>query len=304
MTVSGRQASSLPSGRGFGAGEAYLAVTVLIWGTAFPVAKPLLAVMDAWVFGFVRCGLATLLLFAALRLTSQSLALPLRELPAMLGLGLLGVTCFQGLWGVGLAHTTASKAAIIIATSPVWGTLIAHFGGDRLRAAGWCGVLLSFSGVFLIINNSLDSLTIGGGAAIGDLIFLANSLAFAVYTAVSRPVIARHGALKTMLWVSLFGAAGLLLLSLPGFARQDWTPLQGVLLLNLVHVSLGASGIAQVTWYAALSRLGLVRTVVAMFLVPVVALLTAIGFLGEAVTPLQAAGAAMVLGGIWLCRRR
>ncbi|MPZ31986.1 MAG: EamA family transporter [Rhodospirillales bacterium] len=292
-------------GRGVGSGEAYLTVTVLIWGTSFPIAKPVLAVMDPWVFGFVRCGLASLLLLGVLRMQGRSLALPRHEVLPMVGLGLLGVTCFQGLWGVGLAHTTASKAAILIATSPVWGTLIAHFGGERLSSSGWLGVFLSFAGVLLIVNNSLVSLTvIGGGADLGDLIFLGNAIAFAVYSAVSRPFVARHGALKTMVWVLLFGTCGLLLLGVPGFAAQDWAQLQGPLLLNLLYVGFGASAIAQVTWYAALSRLGLVRTVVAMFLVPVIAVLTAFAFLGETVSPLQGCGAALVLGGIWLCRRR
>lgn len=291
--------------RAVGVGEAYLAITVLIWGTAFPVAKPVLAVMDPWIFGFVRCGLATLLLLGVLKMQGQSLALPRGELLPTLGLGLLGVTFFQGLWGVGIAHTTASKAAILIATSPVWGTVIAHFGGERLNWSGWLGVLVSFAGVVLIINNSLVRLTIiEGGANIGDLIFLGNAFAFALYSAVSRSVVARHGSLKTMVWVLLFGTAGLLLLGLPGLAAQDWTPLRGPLALNLLYVGCGASGIAQVTWYAALGRLGLVRTVVAMFLVPVVAVLTAFAFLGETVSPVQGAGAALVLGGIWLCRRR
>lgn len=292
------------SGRGLGAGEAYLAITVLIWGTAFPVAKPVLAVMDPWIFGFARCGLATLLLLGVLRMQGQPLALPRREVLPMLGLGLLGVTCFQGLWGVGIAHTTASKAAILIATSPVWGTVIAHFGGERLRWSGWLGVFLSFAGVLLIINNSLVRLTvIDGGADLGDLIFLGNAVAFAMYSAVSRSIIARHGALKTMVWVLIFGTCGLLVLGLPGLAGQDWTQLQGPLLLNLLYVGFGASGIAQVTWYAALSHLGLLRTVVAMFLVPVVAVLTAFVFLGETVSLLQGCGAALVLAGISLCRR-
>jgi len=292
------------AGRGLGAGDAYLAVTILIWGCAFPVAKPVLGIMDPWAFSLVRCGLAALLLLAILHASRQPILLPRADILPMAGLGLLGVTYFQGMWSLGLALTTASKAAIIMATSPVWGTVLARLGGERLGLLAWGGVVLSFAGVFLVVNDSLSGVTLGGETLLGDLVFLGNSLAFAVYTAAARPLVARHGAIKTMTWVALFGSAGLVVPGLPAVLAQDWQPFGGVLALNLLYISLLASGIAQATWYAALRRLGLARTVVAMFLTPVVALVVATLALGETVSALQGLGAAAVLIGLWASRQR
>lgn len=290
-------------GSGVGAGEAYLAVTVLLWGTAFPAVKPVLEVMDPWTFTVLRTGLACALLAAILRLTGGRFFVPRSDLLPMAGLALLGVTYFQGMWSVGLSLTSASKAAIIMATTPIWGTLMATATGERLRAAGWAGVAVAFAGVFLIVNNSVTALTVGGDAALGDLVILVNAFVFALYTVAGRPLVMRHGALKTIVWTLGLGTLFALPLGAAGIGASGWSTMTLPLWLGALHTSLGAAGIAQVTYYAALGRLGVGRTVVVMFLVPVVALVTAVSLLDERVSPLQGAGAAMVLFGIWLVRR-
>lgn len=286
-----------------GAGEAYLAITVLFWGTAFPASKPVLDVMSPWTYTLMRIGLGGLLLAAVLFATERNPWLPRRDLARVGALALLGFVYFQSMWSIGLSLTAASKAAIIMATTPIWGTLIGRLGGERTTPLAWVGIPLAFLGVFAIINNSITAITLGGGSTAGDLVFLANAVAFALYTALGRPLLARHGALKTIAWASLLGALVVAPAGLIGAARTDWQAFDAGLWACAIYVSLGPSGVAQVTWYAALGRLGLGQTVVAMFLVPVVALVTAVTLLGEQVSPVQFAGAAMVLAGIWLVRR-
>jgi drug/metabolite transporter (DMT)-like permease len=60
--------------------------------------------------------------------------------------------------------------------------------------------------------------------------------------------------------------------------------------------------VAYTIWYSAVREIGSARTSVYSNLIPVVAMLTAVLFLGEPLTLRQIAGAVLVLAGVGLTR--
>ena len=85
-----------------------------------------------------------------------------------------------------------------------------------------------------------------------------------------------------------------------GFRPAPEALLQPARLLNLLYLGLGASALCFVTWNFAVGRLGAVKTSTYIYLVPVVTLVTSALTLGEPVTPLSAAGAALTVAGLLL----
>jgi drug/metabolite transporter (DMT)-like permease len=61
--------------------------------------------------------------------------------------------------------------------------------------------------------------------------------------------------------------------------------------------------VAYVIWNRSVKLVGPSRTVIYMCLTPLVAVVTAAAFLGERPRPLQAVGAALIIGGVLLTRR-
>jgi drug/metabolite transporter (DMT)-like permease len=218
-------------------------------------------------------------------------------------LGLLGFTLVQLTWSIALSLTTASKGAILVATSPIFGTFFAFLQGERPGWRAVAGILLSFAGVFLLLNNSLTRLNFGGGSLAGDLLFLTNAALWALYTTVAAPMINRHGPMKTVSYAALFGAIGLIPFGLYGFSQQELGPLPPWLGLNFLFVAVFSGAVGLSTYNAALARLGITRTIAYMYLVPVLAILGSILFLGESFSCLQALGASTVLAGIAQTRR-
>jgi drug/metabolite transporter (DMT)-like permease len=76
---------------------------------------------------------------------------------------------------------------------------------------------------------------------------------------------------------------------------QGWTALGYATLLSLL--------VAYVIWNRSVKLVGPSRTVIYMCLTPLVAVVTAAAFLGERPRPLQAVGAALIIGGVLLTRR-
>ena len=177
--------------------------TALAFGSAYPVGKPIVAVLDPYVFSSARYLVASLVLLAGLSLfTRTGAAVPWRDVPKLAFTGFLGFTVFQGLWGVALDLTTASKASVLVSTSPIFGAIIFAIQGHRLPPRAWMGVVVAFLGVFCVINNSFDGITLSGGTLFGDALFVAIAGIWALYGALSRPLIARLGAARSAAWAA------------------------------------------------------------------------------------------------------
>ncbi len=171
-----------------GAGHLMGLFTALSFGRAYPFGKEIVAVVDPYVFSSARYLLASIVLLAGLELfTRQGAAVPWRDVPKLAFTGFLGFTVFQGLWGVALDLTTASKASVLVSTTPIFGALIFAFQRHRLPLRAWMGVLVAFLGVFCIINNSFAGITLSGSSLFGDAMFVAIAAVWALYGGLSRP---------------------------------------------------------------------------------------------------------------------
>lgn len=295
--AAGREPAARPL---FGPGDALLLATVIMFGSTFPVAKPLMAVMDPFLFAFTRFLIAGALLFAWLRLRGRDLSISRAEVPELVILGLIGFTLFSGFWGLALSLTIASKAAIIMATSPAWGALIATFRGQPAPPLAWVGLALAFGGVALVINNSFSEITVGGGSFVGDVMWIGLAFLWALYSNRVQAPMAKHGPTKTLAWAMLFGSLLLAPVGIWGGLHQDFAAIEPRLWLNYAYQAVVAAAIAMLTYNAGVRLLGVTRAIVYMYLVPVFAVIFSVIFLGERFTWPMALGALCVLTGIAL----
>lgn len=278
--------------------------TALSFGSAYPVGKEIVAVVDPYVFSAARYLLASIVLLIGIALFSRGgAAVAWRDVPKLAFTGFLGFTVFQGLWGVALDLTTASKASVLVSSTPIFGALIFAFQGHRLPPRAWLGVLVAFLGVFCVINNSFDGITLSGGTLYGDAMFVAIAAVWALYGALSRPLIARLGAPRSAAWAAFFGSAMLLPFAIPGALSQDWSAVPPGLTINFLHTALIIGCLGMLTWNGGLRRLGLPKMTAWLYLSPISAVVLANLMLGEWLTVPQIVGAALVLSGVALTQR-
>ena len=278
--------------------------TAISFGSAYPVAKPIVGVVDPFVFSAARYLVAgTILMLGVAIFAGGKFLPPRRDFVRLTIAGFLGFAVFQGLWGVALDLTTASKAAVLVSTTPIFGALIQAAEGQRLPAPAWAGIAVAFAGVFCVINNSFTTLNVAGGSLLGDAMFVGIAGVWALYGALSRPVIARIGAVRTAAWSALLGSLFLLPLAVPGLVRQEWGNVDPSLAVNFAHVALIIGCLGMLTWNGGLKHLGLARMTVWLYLTPVSAMLLANILLGEFPTTPQIAGALLVVLGVFLTQR-
>jgi O-acetylserine/cysteine efflux transporter len=283
-----------------GAGHAMGLFVALSFGSAYPVGKHILGVLDPVLFSTARYLLAGSLMLLVLGLQGPALRITARDLGILAGLGFLGYTVFHGVWSVALTMTSPAKAVVLVATTPIFGALFASFGGERLSLPGWTGVLLAFAGVCLIVNNSLTAFNPGEGSLLGDAGFVFIAAVWALYGAVSRPCVLRLGAWRTTAWCAFLGSLILAPFAVPGALAQDWQRVDLGIGLGFAHTTIVVGCFGLAAWSGGLARLGLTRIAAYLYLSPVVGVSLSGLMLGEWLSPLQIAGAGIVLAGVAL----
>ena len=129
---------------------------------------------------------------------------PARELGRLALVGFVSLTVYFSFENTGIARTSASEAAILIATIPIFVALLGVFSrGERAGARQWAGILLSFAGIVALV---LAAGSAGGGSLAGNLLVLAASLSAAVYSILARRLLVSRSALFVTTLQNLFGA--------------------------------------------------------------------------------------------------
>jgi drug/metabolite transporter (DMT)-like permease len=280
-------------------------VLVLIWGANFSVVKAALREIHPLAFNALRFLLASAILGYFLRRSGRGLSFDRKEIPALFGLGLLGNFVYQLLFIYGVHWTLAGNAALILATVPVFVTLLSTaLKHERISRAGWAGVALSLAGVVLVVWGGSRAVAFGSTTLRGDLTMLAAAVAWSAYTVGAAPLVRRHGALRTTAATMWIGTAALTATALPSLLRQDWASVSAGAWAGLVFSGALSIALAYILWYYGVRHLGSSRTAVYSNTVPIVALLVAWLTLGETPTWLQVAGAVAILGGVLLAKLR
>jgi drug/metabolite transporter (DMT)-like permease len=270
---------------------------VLLWGSTYSGLKAMQAVIPPLGLTGLRAAVSALALLGVSFLLGVRGPRPTRtDLRDLVVLGLTGGTLFQLCLVGGIALTTPSHSALITALSPVLAALFAWLRlGERLGPLRSLGILLAFGGVALIVTQGG---ALGGGQLLGDLVSLGAAVAWAVYSVVGKPILARRPALEVSAHTLLIGAVPLLPLGLPDLLAVRWSAIAAEMWLLLAYLSFGALAGGYTLWYWALARAATARVAVFSYLIPVVAVLMSVAVGQEPLTGALAAGTLLVIGGV------
>lgn len=282
--------------------EAGLALMVVIWGLNFAVAKWALGAFHPLGFNALRYALASLFVYVVLR-SRGSLRMPHREdFWGIAVLGFVGNVLYQMGFILGLDRTRAGNASLMLALMPVFVLVLGAARGERQGGRAWGGAAVSMLGVVLVTGSSAR--LEGGETLVGDLIVIAAAAMWAVYTVGAKPLIEKYGSVQTTAWTLWVGAVGLVLIGVPSLIDQDWGIVTPMAWLALVFSACFSIGLSYLLWYRGVAMIGGARTAIYSNLTPIVAIVAGAAGLDERLTPATLAGAAMVVGGVMLVRKR
>jgi drug/metabolite transporter (DMT)-like permease len=137
----------------------------------------------------------------------------------------------------------------------------------------------------------------------GDLLTLGALICWAGYTLGLRVLPPEVSPLRVTMVTTVAGAPGLVLAGVPEMVSMDWSAVGWQGWSALAYATFFSLLVAYLIWNRSVQVVGPSRTVIYMCLTPLIAVATAAAFLGERPRPLQAVGAALILGGVVLTTR-
>lgn len=275
-----------------------LGAIILFWGANFSVVKFALIDLAPLAFTTLRFVLASALLWGVLVVAGESVRIERRHWGPVIGLALVGTTGYQFLFIAGIDRTLAGNASLMLATGPVFTTLLAvAVRQERSTRRAVAGVGLSVAGAGLVVLGGARGVGLSAGTLPGDLLVLGAAVGWAIYTVGSAPLVRRYGAIPltaTTMWI---GTAGLLVVAAPALRAQAWAAVRPATWLAVLYSGACAIAAAYFLWAYCLRQIGSTRTVVYTNGTPLVALAFAWATLGEVPSPLQVVGAVGIVAG-------
>ncbi|MFI4976388.1 MAG: DMT family transporter [Caulobacterales bacterium] len=287
------------------AADRRLPLAALVFGALVIGLSPILVRLAACgpaAAGFWRLGFAAPLLFlVARRGAGKGVGAGVGRPSAAMLLAGLAFALDLGCWHYGIRYTSVANAIVLPNLTPVLVTVAGWLVfKERPRAVFLVGLVAAIGGAVLMAEAAAPSARGGPNQHLGDLLSASTAVWYGLYFLAVRQARFAFTTGQVMLWSSLTGAplllaAALLLREqiLPATAA-GWAASAG---LGLVHVF----GQGAIAW--ALGRLPPSTASLVVLVQPVAAV--ALGYLifREALTPLQAAGAAIALGGVIVAQR-
>ncbi|MGH7525656.1 MAG: DMT family transporter [Gemmatimonadales bacterium] len=273
----------------------------LIWGLNFSVTKLAIEEIPPLAFTAVRFATASALLWVILRMSEGEARMPRGVLLRLVVLGILGNTFYQLAFILGLARTTATNSALILAMMPMTVAVLSGIlGHERITPRMRWGISFGTLGVGLVI--ATRGVGFSGGTLAGDLLTLLGVFAWAAYTIGLRAVPPGVSSLRVTTVATIAGTPALVLAGLPQSLALDWAAVSREAWAGLGYATLLSLVVAYLLWNRSVKAVGGTRTAIYMCVTPLVAATGAWAMLGERAHPLQAIGAGLIVAGVLMTR--
>lgn len=267
------------------------ALTAIMWGANFNLAKPVLAELAPIVAAADRYLIAAVIMLALTFLRRERV--PLRYFGIYTKLGLIGVFGFNFFFFLGMKTASPVNGALIMALNPLVTSLLAALIlKERPTARQLWAFPAGLLGVGIVV--------LGAGAqvhvAYGDLLIFTANLAWAFYNVYVRKLMPKDvSGIASTAGIMSVGALGLTIVAL--ISGESFT-MPGLHAGSaLLAMSVGGGVLAYLFWNMAITKLGAARAAIFLNLVPVASMVIA-AFNGAPPNHAQLLGGLLVLGAV------
>lgn len=215
-----------------------------------------------------------------------------------------GVALNQYLFFEGLNLTTPVDAALIHVLNPILVLLFAAIAiGERLTLRKGFGVLLGASGaIFIILYGKGHSFQ--SSNFIGNVLIFANTMAYAIYLIIVKPMMVNYSPIRVMKWIFFFGMIFVTPFSIQTTLELDVLKFTPFAWFSLFYVVIATTFIAYLLTTSALKHLNASVVSFYIYMQPVIAAIIAV-FVGlENLRWWQAPAALAIFVGVYLVSRK
>ncbi len=219
-------------------------------------------------------------------------------------LALFGVVINQVffIWGLSLTHPINS--AIIMVSNPVIVfifTLIIL--KERVTILKISGLTLAIIGamILLFFKGNFD---FGSDTMVGDLLTLINSISWAIFVVMIKPIMQKYNTVTVMRWTFLFGSMYMLPLGINDVLHVNWQAFTGHAVFAICFVIIATTFFAYLLNIYGLQALNPNTVSMYIYLQPFLATLFAIIMGEDKLTPIKMFSGILIICGLYLVNKK
>ena len=292
---------------------ASIGLIIIIWAINFIAAKIGLRSLPAMTLASFRVVLAGAVMLPVYVLCSrlpafaeeaQSRRNPftLRDIWIFLYMGFFGVTINQVCFTVGLRFTSVGHAAVIVGMGPIYTLIFAVlFKLERVTWRKAMGMAIALIGIAMLASE--NGISAHSPSVLGDAITMTGSIGFAMYVVLGKRLAGRYDPL-TMTAFSHYAGA-LIVLPVAVYravmlgSAEHWRAVAWTGWAALLYMAIFSSAVAYLFYFWLLRYLEASQLSAFTYLLPVVATILGILWLGEKGSWAQVLGGVLALGGVY-----
>ncbi len=256
----------------------------VLWGGSFFFVGIVVTELPTFTIVFLRIAIAALGLHITLRVMGERMPAGAAIWRAFFAMGFLNNLVPFSLIAWGQSHVASDLASILLATTPLFTVIVAHFmtSDERLSGGRLAGIAAGIAGVAILVGSEALH---GLGFALLAHVGLLGAAVFYSFGAVFGRRFQRMGVTPLATATGQITASSLLLLLLPLALAVDrpwsldmpstatWLAIAGLALLS--------TSLAYVLYFRILATAGATHLLLVTFLIPVNAIILGAAFLAE-----------------------
>lgn len=289
----------------------YLLVTVFGWGIMYPASKHAVSSgIDGYYLTFIRYVLGAFLVSFVLLIIEGKKSYQTEGKAFQLWLfGTIGFAGLNFLTFIGIGFSSAEHATIILALMPMLSMILSSILDHNIPDIKTilC-IVLAFVGIILVITNGDFNNLIASSSFLGDLLLLAATTCWVIYTYFANKMITKHkwSALRVTALSSSLGVLSIIAITfIASFFHLASPPSMNALITSGFDIFiLVITALVIITWNAGINGLGAINGILFVNLVPVISFIIGI-YQGHSISYIETVGAiitiiALVLNNIYM----
>ena len=277
-------------------------IATTIYGINHTVAKMVMPIYIGSLGLVLLRVLGATIMFWTISLFFKSKPIDKKDRLTILKCGLFGMGINIAAFIAGLDYSTPVNSSILIIISPIFVVILSFFiFKNKINFIKILGIILGFIGAIILILTADSNSSIGRNIPLGNFLFIVNSISYAYYLIIVKPMAEKYDLITLFKWLFLVGLVFNFPIGINQFLDVDWQNLpllQAVLPMAFVVICT-----TFMTYFLngyALTKLTSAEVAVFMYLQPIIGVVFAIFTKSDSITLTIVIASMLIFSGVYL----
>jgi len=277
-------------------------IATTIYGINHTVAKMVMPIYIGSLGLVLLRVLGATIMFWTISLFFKSKPIEKKDRLTILKCGLFGMSINIAAFIAGLDYSTPVNSSILIIISPIFVVILSFFiFKNKINFIKILGIILGFIGAIILILTADSNSSIGRNIPLGNFLFIVNSISYAYYLIIVKPMAEKYDLITLFKWLFLVGLVFNFPLGINQFLEVDWQNLPLIqAILPMAFVVICTTFMTYFLNGYALTKLTSTEVAVFMYLQPIIGVMFAIFTKSDTITLTIVIASMLIFSGVYL----